>query len=106
MGYLYDVKELNSGPPITNLPSGWRGGGGGGALSLCPPNYKSSSTLLPKKKKHITCSIVKNLILLFATSQDVLGKLLEPPSEESINDSIKRLHSIGALDTNEVPVTR
>ena len=34
--------------------------------------------------------------------QEVLGKLLQPPSGESINDSIKRLHNIGALDTDEV----
>ena len=39
---------------------------------------------------------------LFVLLQEVLGKLLQPPSEESINDSIKRLHNIGALDTDEV----
>ena len=42
------------------------------------------------------------LLYIWPTSQDVLGKLLQPPSEESINDAIKRLHNIGALDTDEV----
>ena len=34
--------------------------------------------------------------------QDVLGKLLQPPSDEAIKDSIKRLHNIGAFDVDEV----
>lgn len=34
--------------------------------------------------------------------QDVLGKLLQPPSDEAIKDSIKRLHNIGAFDLDEV----
>ena len=37
--------------------------------------------------------------------QDVLDKLLQPPSEESINDAIKRLHNIGALDADEVIIS-
>ena len=49
-------------------------------------------------KLSVTQLNVECLLLL----QDVLGKLLQPPSGESINDSIKRLHNIGALDTDEV----
>ncbi|XP_068731445.1 putative ATP-dependent RNA helicase DHX57 [Montipora capricornis] len=33
--------------------------------------------------------------------KDVFGKLLLPPSDESINESIKRLHEIGAFDSDE-----
>ena len=49
-------------------------------------------------KLSVTQLSMECLLLL----QDVLGKLLQPPSGESINDSIKRLHNIGALDTDEV----
>ena len=47
-------------------------------------------------------SLDANLYSAVVRSQDVFGKLLLPPSDESINESIKRLHEIGAFDSDEV----
>ncbi|XP_068681408.1 putative ATP-dependent RNA helicase DHX57 isoform X2 [Montipora foliosa] len=48
------------------------------------------------------CLRIKVLELFIGRDvKDVLGKLLQPPSDESINESIKRLHDIGAFDSDE-----
>ncbi|XP_031550267.1 putative ATP-dependent RNA helicase DHX57 isoform X2 [Actinia tenebrosa] len=48
------------------------------------------------------CLRIKIMTLFFGRDvKQILNKLLEPPEDKSITDALARLHSLGALDTQE-----